>query len=149
MFEISATHPRSGFPIEPSTEHYLLFGDETALPAIGAILEALPAQARANVCVEVDDAGEEQTIESAASVNLTWLHRKSSGNGAPPSLESAAKAVARPNEKTAVWIAAESSIVMTLRKHALLEWRVDRQHLHAAGYWKRGESDHKDDEGFD
>ena len=148
-FEISAPHPRSGFPIEPSTERYLLFGDETALPAIGGVLEALPGHARADAFVEVDDAGEEQTIESAASVNLTWLHRKTGGNGAPRSLESAAKAVARPEENTAVWIAAESSIVKTLRKHALLELGVDRQHLHAAGYWKRGESDHKDEEGFD
>ena len=148
-FEISATHPRSGFPIEPSNERYLLFGDETALPAIGGILEALPAHARADAFVEVDDAGEEHTIESAASVNLTWLHRKTGGNGAPRSLESAAKAVARPDENTAVWIAAESSIVKTLRKHALLELGIDRQHLHAAGYWKRGESDHKDEEGFD
>lgn len=69
-FEISATHPRSGFPIEPSAERYLLFGDETALPAIGGILEALPAHARADAFVGVDDAGEEQTIEAAASVNL-------------------------------------------------------------------------------
>jgi NADPH-dependent ferric siderophore reductase len=51
-FEISATHPRSGFPIQASTERYLLFGDETALPAIGGILEALPPYVRADVFVE-------------------------------------------------------------------------------------------------
>jgi len=146
-FEISATHPRSGFAIEPATGRYLLFGDETALPAIGAILEALPAQARADAFVEVGDAGEEQTIESAATVNLTWLHRKTGAN-TPSGLEAAAKAAPRPDDDTAVWIAAESSIVKSLRKHALLEWGVDRQRLHAAGYWKRGESDHKDEEGF-
>ena len=47
-FEISGTHPRCGFPIQDSTRRYLMFGDQTALPAIGAILEALPAHARAD-----------------------------------------------------------------------------------------------------
>ncbi len=69
-FEISDTHPRSGFAVQSSTEHYLLFGDESALPAIGGILEALPAHARADVFVEVDDPGEEQTIETEAAINL-------------------------------------------------------------------------------
>lgn len=148
-FEISATHPHSGFPIEPSTTRYLLFGDETALPAIGGILEALPAHARADVCVEVDDASEEQTIESVAAVRLTWLHRKSSGKAVSGGLESAAKAFGRPGDDTEIWLAAESPIVKAIRKYALLEWGVDRKRLHAAGYWKRGESDHRDEEGFD
>jgi NADPH-dependent ferric siderophore reductase len=145
-FEISATHPRSGFAIQNATEHYLLFGDETALPAIGGILEALPAHARADVFVEIDDAGEEQIIETAATVHLTWLHRKADGHAVARSLVEAAKALGRPDENTVVWIAAEASIVKSLRTHALLGWGVDRKRLHAAGYWKRGESNHKDEE---
>jgi len=143
-FEISAAHPRSGFAIEKSTEHYLLFGDETALPAIGGILEALPAHARADVFVEVDDASEEQTIETEAAVNLTWLYRKNGGHAAAGGLEDAAKTFGRPDENTVIWIAAESSVVKSIRTHALLGWSIDRTRLHAAGYWKRGESDHKD-----
>jgi NADPH-dependent ferric siderophore reductase len=144
-FEISDTHPRSGFAVQSSTEHYLLFGDESALPAIGGILEALPAHARADVFVEVDDTGEEQTIETEAAINLTWLHRKGDGQAVSRNLEEAAKALGRPGENTVIWIAAESSIVKSLRTHALLGWGVDRGRLHAAGYWKRGESNHKDE----
>jgi len=147
-FEISATHPRSGFPIRPSTDHYLLFGDETALPAIGGILEALPAHARADVFVEVADAAEEQTIRALADVNLTWLHRNGDGKTGSDGLERAAKAIGRPREDTAIWVAAESAVVQSIRKHALAVWGVDRKRLHAAGYWKRGEPDHKDEEGF-
>lgn len=146
IFKISATHPRSGFAINPETARYLLLGDETALPAIGAILESLPAHAHANAFVEVADVHDEQTIESAATVNLTWLHRKAASTDGASKLESVAKTIGRPDENTVVWIAAESSVVKSLRKHASLEWGLDRQHLHAAGYWKRGESDHRDDE---
>jgi NADPH-dependent ferric siderophore reductase len=145
-FEISGTHPRSGLVIENSTEHYLLLGDETALPAIGGILEALPGHARADVFMEVDNASDEQTIETAAAVNLTWLHRKGGEQVAPSNLEKAVKALGRPDEDTVVWIAAESSIVKSLRTDALSGWGVDRTRLHAAGYWKRGQSDHKDEE---
>ncbi|WP_213772468.1 siderophore-interacting protein [Bradyrhizobium sp. dw_78] len=147
-FEISATHPRSGFAVQNSTEHYLLFGDETALPAIGGILEALPAHARADVFVEVDDVGDEQTIDTVAAVNFNWLHRKGGGRSLSGSLVEAAKTLGRPDENTVIWIAAESSIVTSLRKQALSDWGADRRRLHAAGYWKRGESDHKDDEAF-
>jgi NADPH-dependent ferric siderophore reductase len=148
-FEISGVHPRGGFPIEPSTARYLLFGDETALPAIAGILEALPARARADVIVEVADADEEQTIESAAMVEFTWLRRRTDANAASSGLEDAAKAIERPDENTVVWIAAESSVVKSLRRRALSDWGVDRKHLHAAGYWRRGESNHKDEESSD
>ncbi len=147
--EVSAVHPRSGFAIQLSVPRYLLLGDETALPAIAGILEALPARTRADVFIEVADGSEEQTLQSAATVDLTWLHRKSSGQNAPGNLERAAESVGQPGENTAIWAAAESSIVKSIRRHALLAWRVDRKLLRAAGYWKKGKSDHKDEEGFD
>lgn len=139
-FEISATHPRSGLPIELTTERYLLFGDETALPAIGAILEALPAHAHADVIVEVANTNEEQSIDVAACVNLTWLNREASANTQSGSLEQAAKVLSRPSDNTLIWVAAESSVVESIRKHALGEWGVERDRLRAAGYWKRGEA---------
>ncbi|MDR8398310.1 siderophore-interacting protein [Paraburkholderia sp. USG1] len=147
-FEISAVHPRSGFPIQSSTQHYLLFGDETALPAIGSILDTLPAHARAEVFVEVADDREEQVFQSAAEVSLTWLHRSGNGDAGPRSLKDAVRMLALPGENTAIWVAAESSVVKAIRKHALFHWAVDREFLHAAGYWKRGEADHRDEEGF-
>ncbi len=145
-FEISGTHPRSGFPIQNSTKRYLIFGDQTALPAIGAILEALPAHARADVFVEVEDSREEQVIETAATVNFNWLHRLGNGPAASGGLEGVAKALGRPDEDTVVWIAAESAVARSLRRHASEAWQIDHPRLHAVGYWKRGESNHKDSE---
>ena len=140
-FEISDVHPRSGFPIQPATSHYLLFGDATGLPAIGAILEALPAHAQAQVFVEVNDAGEEQPLISQAALALTWLHRM------PPSsmpLETAARATDMP-EHAAIWIAAESRQVAAIRRLVLKERGLDPDSLCATGYWKRGEADHRDE----
>ncbi|QOG07400.1 siderophore-interacting protein [Aureimonas sp. OT7] len=143
-FEISDPHPRGGVRLEPHHTHYLMFGDETALPAIASILEALPATTRADVFVEIEDQAEEQRIESAAAVNVDWLCRD--GRGANSRLVEAARAISAPGPETLVFLAAESSIVQSIRRHAVQEWRIARENLHAAGYWKRGDADHRDEE---
>jgi NADPH-dependent ferric siderophore reductase len=57
--------------------------DESALPAIGAAIEQLPAGARAKVFVEVEveveveDETEEQRFSGSGEVELTWFHRAS------------------------------------------------------------------------
>ncbi len=128
--KISGTHPRGGFVIEQEAAHYLVFGDETALPAIAGILESLPANVRVDGFIEVADVSEEQTIESAASVNLIWLHRKSDANSR---LVDAARGSTRSYQSTTSWIAAESTVVAALRKVVFSEWGFDRSRLHAAG----------------
>lgn len=143
-FEISDVHPRSGFSIQAATSHYLLFGDETGLPAIGAILEALPAHARAQVFAEVTDAGEEQPLTSRAALSLTWLHRAGDKPESSMLLEAAARSMDLP-ERAAIWIAAESGQVAALRQLLLKERGLDRADLYASGYWKRGEADHRDE----
>jgi len=143
-FKISGTHPRSGFVIEQEAAHYLLFGDETALPTITGILEALPANARADTFIEVADTSEEQPIESATTINLTWLHRQTAANGTSSRLVDIARAIAQPYQHTIIWVAAESSVVAVLRRLAISEWGADRSRLHAAGYWKCGEANHRD-----
>lgn len=47
--------PRSGFRLDPNVTHLLIGGDETALPAIGSILEALPAGVAVEVFIEIPD----------------------------------------------------------------------------------------------
>ena len=144
VFEISDVHPRSGFSVQPATSNYLLFGDETGLPAIGAILESLPAHARAQVFVEVNDAGEEQQLTSRAALTLTWLHRAGDRRQSSISLEVAARAMDVP-ECAAIWIAAESGQVAAMRRVLVKERVLDRGSVYATGYWKRGEADHRDE----
>ncbi|MCS3468612.1 NADPH-dependent ferric siderophore reductase [Pseudomonas sp. JUb42] len=142
--EISEAHPRSGFIIDPTVRHYLLFGDETALPAIGAILEALPDDITAQVFVEVCDVTAEQVMKSSAQISLRWLHRQGADSGLSLLLQAAAEAVHRPDPATAIWVAAESAQVIAIRR-LLREREIDKGSVHASGYWKRGEADHKDE----
>jgi len=140
-FEVSAPHPRSGFAIDPATRHYLLLGDETALPAIAAILEAMPPEAEATAILDIASAAEEQPLSSRARLTLIWLHR----DGPSPRTLTDALWERGLTPGTIVWAAAESAEIAAIR-HAIKLRGLPRAEFTAAGYWKRGEADHLDHE---
>ncbi|KRE82196.1 siderophore-interacting protein [Arthrobacter sp. Soil763] len=53
----------------------LLAGDETAVPAIGAILASLPADLSGHAILEVPSAADVQELRSHADIAVTWLAR--------------------------------------------------------------------------
>ncbi|MCF6746293.1 siderophore-interacting protein [Blastococcus sp. KM273128] len=63
----------------------LIAGDETAVPAICAIVEGLPAGRRAKVLLEVPTAGDALNVAAPAGVEITWLPRwPADGSSAAP-----------------------------------------------------------------
>ncbi|QWF77618.1 siderophore-interacting protein [Amycolatopsis sp. CA-230715] len=110
----------------------LLAGDETALPAIGSILEALPAGHRALAFVEVADAGEEQRLRSRGEVTVRWLHR---GNG--ETLVEAVRDAEFPDGEVFAWLAAEAGVVRALRRHLVNERGVSKRDIEFTGHWRR------------
>jgi iron complex transport system ATP-binding protein len=66
----------SGIEWRPGlAQHVLLAGDETAVPAISAILESLPPDMTGHAILEVPEARDFQDVTSAADVEITWLAR--------------------------------------------------------------------------
>ena len=51
--EVAISGPGRGYPIDPDASGFLLGGDESAIPAIGQLLEALPGDKPVQVLVEV------------------------------------------------------------------------------------------------
>ncbi|MCC5698008.1 siderophore-interacting protein, partial [Klebsiella pneumoniae] len=97
---------------------YLLVGDQTALPAISAIVEKLPVTARGQVFVEVADEAEEQHIECPPDLQWTWLHRNGTPAGQSRQLISAVQSLEIPVETgVSAWVAGESGIVRGIRRH--------------------------------
>ncbi|MEU6699265.1 siderophore-interacting protein [Pseudonocardia sp. NPDC046786] len=109
----------------------LLAGDETALPAIGAILESLPAGVRAVAVVEVAGPAEEQRLTSRAELAVHWVHR-------PASLLDAVRAVSLPDRADEVfgWVAGEASAVRAVRRHLVGERGLDKRAVAFTGYWR-------------
>ena len=66
----------SGIEWRPGlAQRVLLAGDETAVPAISAILESLPEYMTGHVFLEVPEAGDFLDLRTAADVEITWLAR--------------------------------------------------------------------------
>ncbi|MGC0340519.1 siderophore-interacting protein [Streptomyces sp. SLBN-8D4] len=121
------------------TDLVLLWGDGTALPAVSAILEALPAGQRARVWLEVHDAGDIQDLATEADAEITWLVADETGaEGSPMTLGALRDTQLPPAERPYVWIAGESGCVKELRRHFVRERGIDRRRVTFVGYWRQG-----------
>jgi NADPH-dependent ferric siderophore reductase len=77
--------PTGGFEWHPPADAscLLIAGDETAVPAICAILESLPAGRRARVLLEVPTPADALNTAAPAGVEITWLPRRPDDGTAP------------------------------------------------------------------
>ncbi|MGW1989470.1 siderophore-interacting protein [Embleya sp. NPDC001921] len=117
-------------------DKYLLVGDESALPAIGSILAALPAGARAIVYAEVVDGAEEQHFAGRAQLTVHWLHRGEVPPGGRDLLLGAVRGAELPAGSVRAWLAGEAGVVRALRRHLVDERGLAKGRIEFAGYWR-------------
>ncbi len=129
--------PSGRYRPDPSFDWHLFAGDETALPAIQAYVEMLPADARAYLYIEVADAVEQQPIPGPARATVSWLHRGDRAPGTSTVLEDTLRAERLPPGQGRIWIAGHTPTVRRIRAHLLDQRGVDRRALYVKGYWDR------------
>ncbi|MCX4646583.1 siderophore-interacting protein [Streptomyces sp. NPDC055059] len=129
--------PGGAYTPDSTADWHLLAGDESALPAIAAALEALPEGAVAHAFVEVSDAAEEQKIDSAAKV--VWLHRGDRPVG--EALVEAVRGLAFPAGRVQAFVHGEAGFVKELRRHLRTEREIPREDLSISGYWRLGHNE--------
>ncbi|MGW7087923.1 siderophore-interacting protein [Streptomyces sp. NPDC054871] len=129
--------PGGGYAPDAEADWHLLAGDESALPAIAAALEALPEGAKAYAFVEVADADEEQKISSAAEI--TWLHRGQRPVG--QALVEAVRSLDFPAGDVQAFVHGEAGFVKELRRYLRMEREVPRERLSISGYWRLGHNE--------
>ncbi len=123
---------------------YILAGDETALPAIATIIEALPASIPAQVYLEVLDNAEEQELPSLPLVQVFWLHRGSNQAVPGQMLLSALRNISIPEGNGHVWIGCEASVGRSAKSFFIEDRFLDETMIHAQGYWQDGRLNHPD-----
>ncbi|MCF3121315.1 siderophore-interacting protein [Streptomyces arenae] len=129
--------PGGAYAPDADAAWHLLAGDESALPAIAAAAEALPAGARAHVFVEVEGPEEEQKI--ATDAHVTWLHRGNRPVG--ELLVEAVRALEFPAGEPHVFVHGEAGFVKELRRHLRMERELPRERLSVSGYWRLGHNE--------
>lgn len=162
-------HGGIDFHLPPRARTVLLAGDETAVPAIAAILERMPSHITGHALLEVPHTTDPLPITAPDGMRLTWLGR----NGAPhgslliPAVQDAAARLAdnerQPGQTLAdvdidrdllwevppadeatdiyAWLAGEAGVIKQLRRHLVTDLGIDRRSVAFMGYWRLGRSE--------
>ena len=133
--EAAIAGPAGGYEADADARHYLLAGDESALPAIATILERLPKDARADVLVEITAAGCELALDAHAELRTTWLYRKD-GVPAGAQLVEAVRAFDWPASSVNVWAAGEALSMRAIRRHLRDDLTLPRERYEVIGHWR-------------
>jgi NADPH-dependent ferric siderophore reductase len=128
---------------DPEADWHLMAGDSSVIPAISASLARIPAGVPVHVFLEVDDAREQQPLESSGELHVTWLHRdqREREDDAEEPLLEAVRALAFPAGAVHGFVHGEAGSVRALRRHLLLDRGVPREALSVSGYWKRSRTE--------
>ncbi|KHL13190.1 NADPH-dependent ferric siderophore reductase [Mumia flava] len=129
--------PKASALLPDGVDWYLVAGDETALPAIGRLLDELPPGSRAQVFVEVEDATHEVPLTAGPGVEITWLHRHGAPAGTTDLLERAIRDADWWDGEVYAWVAAEALTLKPIRAHLKHDRSVPRDCLDITGYWRR------------
>ncbi|MFE7119664.1 siderophore-interacting protein [Streptomyces sp. NPDC057654] len=115
---------------------HLLAGDESALPAIAAALERMPAGVPVRAFIEVADAAEQQDLKLPANAEVVWLHRGADAVGAQ--LIEAVRGLEFPAGDVQAFVHGEAGFVKELRRYLRVEREIPRERLSISGYWRAG-----------
>jgi NADPH-dependent ferric siderophore reductase len=132
--------PSGGYVPDPSADWYLMAGDESALPAIAASLEQVPAGRPVLAVLLVDDADHELSLESPGELQVTWVHRSSVDDPSARFL-AAVEALEFPEGTVSGFVHGEAAETRAIRRHLLGDRGLDRAALSVSPYWRRGQTD--------
>lgn len=140
--EIAFSGPGGKYAPSPDAGWHLLVGDESALPAIAAALERIPAGAPTWVFAEVAGPEEELDLPTPGKAEIVWLHR----NGGPvgEGLVRAVHDLDFPKGDVHAFVHGEANFVKQLRRHLRVERGIPMEQLSISGYWRLG----RDEDGW-
>jgi NADPH-dependent ferric siderophore reductase len=134
------TGPSGGYRPDPDADWHLFVGDESALPAIAASLEVLPADASAVVRLVCDGPEHELLLPTDAELDLEWLHRR--GDASDTSLlVDAVRALSFEGGRPFGFVHGEADEIRAVRRHLLTDRGLTRRDLSCSPYWRRTMTD--------
>lgn len=136
--------PGRGYTVDRDAPAYLVAGDETAIPAITQVLDAIPGETPVQVRIEVAHADGRLALPAHPGATFEWCDLLS---GAPPgdALGAAVREVELP-DGARVWAAGEAAAVQRIRRHLFDDRGLPRAQTWVRGYWKHGRAGDGDDD---
>jgi NADPH-dependent ferric siderophore reductase len=128
--------PGRGYTIDRDAPAFLLAGDESAIPAISQLLEALPTETPTQVHIEVAHTDARLTLPEHTHATIAW-HDLPAGAASGAALITAVRD-AELVAGTRVWAAGEAAAMQRIRRHLFDERSLPRTQTTIRGYWKHG-----------
>jgi len=142
--------PSGAYAPDPAADWHLIAGDEAALPAIGAALEALPDNAVGKVFIEVAGPEDEIPLTAPDGVGVNWIYRGGRADLVPedragdfsPLIVAVKEANWLPGQ-VQVFIHGEAQAVMhNLRPYIRKDRGVEAKWANSiSGDWRRGRTE--------
>jgi NADPH-dependent ferric siderophore reductase len=136
--EAAMSGPGRGYEIDAGARSFLLAGDESAIPAISQLLEAIPAHVAVTVDVEIADEEARLALPDHPGASVTW-HVTPLGEPPGGAFASAVESLAELPEL--IWVAGEAAAVQRVRRHLFEARGLPRERVTARGYWKHGRAE--------
>jgi NADPH-dependent ferric siderophore reductase len=137
--------PGRGYTVDDNAPAYVVAGDETAIPAITQLLDAIPPETQVQAHVEIAHPDAELALPDHRHATVSWHLLRA---GAPPGdalVDAARSADIAP--ETRVWAAGEAAAVQRIRRYLFEERAIPRRQTAVRGYWKHGRRGDADDDG--
>ena len=125
---------------DPAADWHLLAGDDSALPAIAAALEAMPRDAVGHAVLEVGTEADRLPLEAPDGVEVTWVLRGDAPAGTTSLLPDAVADLPWREGRVHVFAHGERGAVKALRR-VFTERGVPRSDLSLSGYWAYGRAE--------
>ncbi|ALE04925.1 FAD-binding protein [Arthrobacter sp. ERGS1:01] len=133
--------PGGAYRPNPDADWYLFAGDEAALPAIAAAIEALPADAVGHAYLEVDTEADIQPVAAPSGVTLTWLFRAGATPAQSTLLVEAVANGPRPDGVVDAFVHGEREYMKALRDVLFKQFGLARSQVSLSGYWAYGRTE--------
>ena len=135
--------PARGYTVDAEASEFVLAGDETAIPAIGQLLEQLPADTPVRAFIEVSSPDARLVLPRHAHATVEWLDRPD--DGAPGDRLVAAIRDVELAPGARIWAAGEAAAMQRIRRHLFEDRSLPRTAAFVRGYWKHGRAGDADD----
>lgn len=133
--------PSGSYTPDPDADAHLMAGDESALPAIAAALEHVPAGRPVQVVALVDDDDHHIHLESPGRLEVTWLHRCDVEPGSVDQILEALGDLELPDGRVHLFVHGEAGEVRAARRHLLGERGLPKEGSSISPYWRRDLTD--------
>lgn len=135
---LSLIGPGGGYRPEPDADWHLFLGDLSAVPAIAAAIESLPADAVGHAFIEVDTDAAVLAIDAPDGVVVEWIIDASHE---ADTLATVLTQFDWPEGNVQVFAHGERESMKALRRVLFDERGLERGQVSLSGYWARGRTE--------